>query len=506
MHSSKVSHLKSTTKINIISTVVVLLIVGASVAWYFNSNNNVDNESSPPELALNSLLKGQVMNDSYITFTATDVSNWTDPAGDYITIKSGFNYVYSTSEKSIQDIKNSLKPVAGNLMLIIVHSPSSSFLGQAGYNIYKKGHYSNIDNPSAFKIPAYYGFIIYSSQETKSWGMRNHNTPLSNNEGIELRNALKTVSGWVLIPTPSASNLDQFFLPLQKNILFFSKLKSKNTFNGADFDNGTTGSNNFGLNSNSHFMWIKLGNPSSSCSPGQYFAYGECYQCNSQQYYTGSEYINCVSCPSGVNFTNVSGCSGPECNPPKYVGYTGACLSCQPGYMHSGGVQCKKCTQSEYASGFCEPCSYPTFAFSGNNIGCTGCAFWQKPDSSSKSCVDCGYWQTYNPSTQNCVSCNDAEYYSGKICKTCPDQTPRFFTGNCHSCLPNQFPTGSPGYKMCTNCPPGKIYSGSPGTCVNCTNNQYYGGQCTPCTSPTGNFSTSGWGGSGANSYGSCTY
>lgn len=498
MHSNNTSKLKSTAKINIISTIIVLALVGLSIfgyLWFNKSKIKIDN--NPPTLSLEgTAFKGELLgSDVFITFTSEDVASWTDPTTSYITLKSGFNYVYATSEKNIYEIVDNFKPDVSNSMLIIAYSPSSSLFGQSGYNLYKKGPYpgtNEITNPSSFNIPAYYGFIIYTSKDTKAWELKDSSSALTwsgtTKEGETLINSLKNVNGWVLIPTSNSAQLSDFFGSLKTKILYFSKLKSKSSFNGEDFENGTTGPSNFSINNGASFMWVKLGNPEDQCNPGKYFAFGSCNNCSQYQYNSGwTQGINCISCPSGTPFNEVSGCHLDSCTSPQYANSMGECENCSPGYMYTGGGQCRKCANWEYASGKCQPCSYPTFAFSG---GCTSCKSWQKPSSGSNACVDCGYWERYNGS--NCTACSIQDYAVSKVCKTCPDSAPRAYTGQCHSCLPNQYPTGVSGYKSCFNCPPGKRYSGGFG-CISCTSSQYYGEQqCTPCSVPTASFNPTG--------------
>ena len=435
MHSNKISGSKSTTKINLISTLIVLILVGIGILGYLKwTKSTVDVDSNPPSLSFGSTsFKGELLKSSvFITFTQEDENEWTDPAGTYITLKPGFNYVYSPSERSMAEIVDNFKPDKDNSMLVIVYSPSSSLFGQQGYNIYKKGPYpgtNEITSPSSFDIPAYYGLIVYTDQETKAWGLKNSSSALtweaSNKEGLELMNSLNGINGWVLIPTPSAAKLSDFFGSLKTKVLYFSKLETKSTYDGdGDFEDGTTGPASFSVNTGAYFMWVKLGTPETTCDPGKYFSVGSCNSCNSQQYYSGwASGIQCVQCPTGVPFSEVSGCAGTACVSPKYVTTSGVCTSCQGGFKYTGGGQCLKCATWEYSSGMCEPCQSPNFAFTGT-AGCTACNSWQKPSGGLKACVDCGYGQKYSGSLDYCTACSDMDYYTTKTCRSCSDFQP----------------------------------------------------------------------------------
>jgi len=282
----------------------------ASVYAYYYTNFFEDlkqiftNNENPPSLKIGSeLFKGEAGSGDaskiYYTFEDTVYTDPQDATTELRDLKSGINYVYSPTAVTIAEIIGYIRPTQGNKILIAHWNPVvTTEHPNLGFNLYPEGPYTDtntITNPDEYTIPAYYGFIILSRDNTKIWRIRSADVSLMDADTAsttggyaDLLESMKDIDGWILAPIKTNVNLKTFFAGVKGRLQLVATLKDYETFNDS--------SSNFDVSSLSKsIIWVKLGD--TACSEqGKHFEYGGCVKCDAGKFY---DEMDCSYCPDG---------------------------------------------------------------------------------------------------------------------------------------------------------------------------------------------------------------
>lgn len=229
-----------------------------------------------------------------------------------------------------------------------------------------------------------------------------------------------------------------------------------------------------------------------SCGQGQYYSNGTCSSCPVGTYMATSNHQNtsCTPCPSGYTTAGTGAIASSACNVPTSCAsgsyLNGAsCATCASKY----GDNCTTCTASActyckagyYASaGSCVACPVGSYS-TGGATSCTTCptgsTTLNTTSTSSSACIQKCSTSVITTSLNNITNCSSKSGcinnsgYLAYYCGTC-NQGYNAVYGECEP----------------TECPSGKYFNESSGSCIDCPSN------CTACNKDGCTACTEGYG------------
>lgn len=192
----------------LVSLAIGLIVVLGGVL-YFTWPSSPD-EDMPPSLDFGGNgLQGAFIDKKYSFYNceqkdvdeekvAKKEATLTEEFGEPTIIEPGVHFYYVENTKSLDTVfLNNTLCVKDNKVFFAYYSPGEEGL-EKGFHVYPKGLFQDtheIKDPKLFKIPAYRGFLIIASKQTKGWGFKSEKKvadrfpkPLENKE-----------AGWVQV-------------------------------------------------------------------------------------------------------------------------------------------------------------------------------------------------------------------------------------------------------------------------------------------------------------------
>ena len=251
---------KSKKPLYLILSIVLVLAVGASGLYYYLLNSG--KEETPPTLDL-ATMQGFIGTGIYMEFDDSDISaseNKSFPKE----VNAGVQILYSSSETSLRDIVDSIKPDKSLKIMFAYYNESL-----AKFEVFPKGPYANTNlinanQLSQYKVPANRGFFLIANKKFNvSSALKTYNeAPTISVDALktQLNNypSVSTGSSWrLLITTPE--NLNSACGSRVKSS-FFTKAPDAN---GVSFVKYPSNISRVG-----YAVWVNLQNESGSCVAG----------------------------------------------------------------------------------------------------------------------------------------------------------------------------------------------------------------------------------------------
>lgn len=266
---------KTKSKKTAIAVIALILLIIAGAIWYFVQKKEQENDQFiPPKLESSKItLQGKMEDkDLYLKFDESYVKNYKNPIWVQQTntskhedikakLKGGeTNYLYSDKDTTIAEIIENIIPETDNEILITLYNPEKGPLAEkGGYYVYKKGPYQNtieITDTKKFKVPAYYGIIVFSKIDTEIWGLKDCTKPANSESFAEKMKEFKKTNGWILLAVPKDESFKEFIRKTTNTrVIGISEMENETSFSPTK-----TKTEEFKINNGYHFAWILFGN------------------------------------------------------------------------------------------------------------------------------------------------------------------------------------------------------------------------------------------------------
>lgn len=191
-------------KTSAIILALVALIAATTIYFVLQSRSKADD--MPPQLSINlPKLQGSTAGVGICRvpgMLALELDGeFTPPAGatadDLYEMPAGTHMYHNTKTMSVQDIIDSMVPVAGQKFLFAMYSPEASD-GDGNWYLYPDitTDYLAVDDPETFVVTPYRGYVLFTCKETQIYNVKNETMVADG-----LTDYLDDVdSGWVLVP------------------------------------------------------------------------------------------------------------------------------------------------------------------------------------------------------------------------------------------------------------------------------------------------------------------
>ncbi len=249
----------------VIPLIVGILVAGALV-YYFLPKFQQESSEIPPNITISSskfqglLVSGEDVCKISGTYAFSDnqVSTYIKPGPDndtnWHTLEKGGHIYHFGTDLTMQEVINRIIPTAGN-KIMIAYYPANTENAEKKFVVYPAmaGQTPVVELKDSI-IPANHGFVIFSCQDTKIWGVKTEK--MGADKLTEVLNSKD--AGWILIPAVfegSGSAFENGFIKIHKD-----KIKSVWFQQGAGFDfKKIENLDNPQLVGDWKMIWLKIG-------------------------------------------------------------------------------------------------------------------------------------------------------------------------------------------------------------------------------------------------------